>query len=437
MSKIILTISVSLLLIIFAISYLSAQKTPVNCQINLNTLKPGDTFRHKLIIIKGSIACQVFNNTYKNKLDSTGRVIKINNSKINSYASKIDANWPISTFHEFKSIALLTQGVNKLQLTYSYLNEKAYLSLNIKMDQSQENKLEPLHLVIFFNKDSRKVFDMDPKTKLTESNGLSSAIKRFQTVARLWQAFNSEQLNLNSQGYKSFRFEEDSYGDPIINLIQSNITLQQYYDLGDANDLDLLSLVKENIRKNKLFKKKTKNNLQVVALLLDAHYDSAAKKLVGHTALGGIGDPISLGVFGSHLTLGWPETFKQLVSRLTDRTPIDRNFIADDSSPFKFKCFNVGTGAMLHEVGHTFGLVHTSGIMGRGFEFLNRAFLSIEPDTNTSNDFIPIRNNEDLGPFSDPIWNSNDTIILSRHTSFSPGFYIILLNYSKFKLNRF
>ena len=128
---------------------------------------------------------------------------------------------------------------------------------------------------------------------------------------------------------------------------------------------------------------------------------------------------MSLGVFGSHITLGWPESFQQLIRRLTDRTPIDRNFIADDSSPVKFKCFNVGSGAMLHEVGHSLGLAHTSGIMMRGFDYLNRAFISIEPDTNTKSDFIAIRHNEDLGLFSNPIWNSNDTVILARHVSFS------------------
>ena len=145
------------------------------------------------------------------------------------------------------------------------------------MDQSQDNKLEPLHLVIFYNKDSRNFFDMDPKTKLTESNDLSSAIKRFQTIARLWQAFNSEQLNLNGEGYKSFRFQEDSNGDPIINVIQSDITVKQYYDLGKANDQNLISLVDENIRKNQLFKKKTTNPLQAVALLLDATLDPVKK----------------------------------------------------------------------------------------------------------------------------------------------------------------
>ena len=413
------TIKIFSIILLF-IGYLRGQKSPVNCQIKLNTLKTGDTFRHKLIIIKGLITCPTFSNTYKNTLDpTTGRFIQINNLKIGSYVSKIDSNWPISTFHEFKSLALLTQGINTLKLTYSYLNEKAELSLNITMDQSQDNKLEPLHLVIFYNKDSRKLFDMDPKTKLTESNDLSSAIKRFQTIARLWQAFNSEQLNLNGQGYKSFRFQEDSNGDPIINVIQSDITVKQYYDLGKANDQNLISLVDENIRKNPLFKKKTTNPLQAVALLLDATLDPVKKNAMGHTALGGNGSPVSLGVFGSHLMLGWPESFKQLINRLTDRTPIDRDYVVDDSSPFKFKCFNVGTGAMLHEVGHSLGLAHTSGIMGRGFDYLNRAFISIEPDTSTNNGFLPIRHNEDLGLFSNPIWNSNDTVILARHVSFS------------------
>ena len=126
---------VSVILLFTSLS--NAQNAPVSCQIKFNTLKQGDAFRHKLIIIKGSITCPIFGNTYKNSLDpTTGRFIQINNLKIKSYASKIDAKWPISTYHEFNSIALLTPGLNSLRLTYSYLNEKADLSLNITMDKS-------------------------------------------------------------------------------------------------------------------------------------------------------------------------------------------------------------------------------------------------------------------------------------------------------------
>lgn len=66
------------------------------------------------------------------------------------------------------------------------------------------------------------------------------------------------------------------------------------------------------------------------------------------------------------------------------------------------------------------GLQHTSGIMRRGYDYMNRALISIEPDTNISNDFLPIKQNEKYDPFYDPTWNSSDAIYLSKHICFNP-----------------
>jgi len=94
-------------------------------------------------------------------IDSKGRFINVNNTKISNYKTVIDSKWPISTFHEFTLIARLANGVNNLQFDYTYLNEKAHLSINVNLDQTQNNKMEPLHLVIFLTKNSPRQFDME------------------------------------------------------------------------------------------------------------------------------------------------------------------------------------------------------------------------------------------------------------------------------------
>ena len=97
--------------------------------------------------------------------------------------------------------------------------------------------MEPIHLVIYLTKNSPNQFDMDPRSKQFEKNDLNSAIKRFKTIARLWQAFNSEQLNKYNLGYKSFHLEEDTNGEVIINIVKSN--KHNLNDFHTRNEMDV------------------------------------------------------------------------------------------------------------------------------------------------------------------------------------------------------
>lgn len=54
--------------------------------------------------------------------------------------------------------------------------------------------------------------------------------------------------------------------------------------------------------------------------------------------------------------------------------------------------------------------------MNRGYDLLNRAFLSIEP-SGTGNEFISIKQGvDDLGP----VWFKGDTVKLANHETFNP-----------------
>ena len=151
--------------------------------------------------------------------------------------------------------------------------------------------------------------------------------------------------------------------------------------------------------------------MHIAALILDTPYDPVKKCLLGNASLGGGNDKIRLGLFGSHLTHSWPENETELIWRLTDRNLIDTNFVIDDNSPTKFKSFNIGAGTLLHEIGHLLGLQHTSGIMQRGYDHFNAAFISIEPIGNNT-DFIATNKNVNDG-FYVPVWNLKDAKKLS------------------------
>ena len=156
------------------------QISNINCKIVLKDLKPNSKFINQLIIIKGHIDCSKFSNTYLNNIDNSGRFIIIDNLNIQEYSNKIDSKWPINHFHEFKAIVQLIRGNNSLKLCYKYLNEIAEITINVNYEE--DLKIEPLHLVIFLGIDSKRIFDMDPRSKLKEKNDLNSAIKRFQTM---------------------------------------------------------------------------------------------------------------------------------------------------------------------------------------------------------------------------------------------------------------
>lgn len=103
-------------------------------------------------------------------------------------------------------------------------------------------------------------------------------------------------------------------------------------------------------------------------------------KALGHTALGGGG----LGLFGSGTMWSYPMSVAEIPKVFSDATPADATARMDDSA-FRSTTWGnaaTGIGAMLHEMGHTFGLPHSAdrrSVMLRGFDAFNRRFVAFEP----------------------------------------------------------
>jgi hypothetical protein len=120
----------------------------------------------------------------------------------------------------------------------------------------------------------------------------------------------------------------------------------------------------------------------VSVLLLDAHWDKAAKTITGHAALGGANEPLAMAIFGSQALQSYPSCLEEVVPAFTDCTPTDTKFVANDcnESGSNWEAANIGIGAHMHEVGHLFGCPHqATGIMLRDYVTLNRSFTSREP----------------------------------------------------------
>lgn len=122
----------------------------------------------------------------------------------------------------------------------------------------------------------------------------------------------------------------------------------------------------------------------VAVLILDAHWDPQAKLLLGHAALGA-GGPVSpgckIGVFGSHSCWAWPRSLIEVVPAFMDSSDVDERHVVNDLGECGtvWETINVGHGAFIHEVGHALNLPHhRTGIMARGYNEWNRAFVTAE-----------------------------------------------------------
>ena len=126
----------------------------------------------------------------------------------------------------------------------------------------------------------------------------------------------------------------------------------------------------------KLPHRKAKN----LAIMGFSRFDPKTRRNLAHTALGGG----SLALFGGSNIYTWPCRLTGAQAAFMDATRIDtKNYCSDSVGRHTFRA-NSSTciGASLHELGHTFGLPHSSSwrdIMTRGHDYFNRAFTLVEP----------------------------------------------------------
>ena len=325
----------SFILVTLILDFYKINTQNVNVKIRLDSIKENDTFPNPFIMIKGRLD---YRHTGWSNYDNS-RTIEVTNNDYLNNSEVIEKNWPISSQHEFKAYVNLKPGLNRIKLKYNFSKyENDYLELSLNYD-SFMNK-EPLHLVIILANDSKGEFDMDDYDS-TERNDLNSTIKRFRTVALLWQALTAETLYKNDLGRRSFRFEMDSnnskkisilflnisqdcvvkinsvlidffphrnnieifilfYLVPVINIVRLNVKKSYIYAM---NDLDLFYFFYDSIKNSSFYaqKKKLGEDLHVSLLIGDTHWNYTLQKLYAIVAMANQIDGLNIGMFGSHL----------------------------------------------------------------------------------------------------------------------------------------
>ena len=351
-------------------------------------------------------------------------------------------SWPACESH-FKALVHLTPGPNRLRFDFTSPKlASAKSSLPSHCSWITINFLPlinspPLQLAILIGKDSPGTFDAVPERKQREGNHLEVAIRKFRMSAYLWQAFTGEQMFRQGFGRRCFRFEEEwqtgslTYRDKDsgvmrneakIHVIRSEKTVKELRNLDFAQQYDsatkkgeLFTIVSDEVKKH--FKPSQGQQLYISTLILDSHWDTHAKTITGHAALGGGSSEMHLAIFGSHALQSYPTSMEEVVPAFSDCTRTDTNFVANDCNEAgsNWEAANLGIGAHLHETGHLLGCPHQeSGIMRRDYVRFNRTFVTREPySTRTKSPGVRL-----ILPKDECNWHRLDTLRFKHHPCF-------------------
>ncbi|KAJ2779426.1 hypothetical protein H4R18_004014 [Coemansia javaensis] len=327
----------------------------------------------------------------------------------------------------FKVLAELESGDNALR--FEYIQGGACIrrgSLTVRMAPYTDKP--PLLLAVIAGSDSQGIFDAPPDARGPGINDMDAAVRKFRCCAYLWQAFVAEQMYRAGFGRRTFNLEEYYEPDTMardnvrrmtarVHVVRSKRTVAEIRDKERAQQWKpppgyerrtsetQFSLAHDALNEYGQFK----GDHYIACLTLDSHWDPELGVILGHAALGLGAGPRRLGVFGSHTTHAWPANAEEIAQKFLDTTKTDTRFLANDCNECGeyWRAANIGMGAFLHEAGHLFTLAHTpSGIMSRGFNDYNRAFMARAPNWKG-----PVRHSDEAGAH----WHRTDLVRLRHH----------------------
>jgi len=196
-------------------------------------------------------------------------------------------------------------------------------------------------------------------------------LQKLDTALKLMQTLTAERLNDIGLGRKTFALNFDAKGKVIVHTLRYPETAASL-QTRDGNQLYQLFYP--------WVTQQFPQTAQNVVIMAFTRYDPATRQIKAHTALGAPG----MGLFSCNGMCAWPRSIADVPRAFSDTTPVDNAQIYDDSGARSVFWGLAATtmGAILHEMGHTFGLAHVKdpeSIMSRGFEHFNRVFTIIEP----------------------------------------------------------
>ncbi|KAH9102155.1 hypothetical protein LEN26_013814 [Aphanomyces euteiches] len=312
----------------------------------------GEVFHYPLLLVEGKFHCS---------WDLPDNVLA------EVYVNDVATYWPVSHNGVFKALVLLpTYGQHEICLNIA----ETYHIVSVEYRPS--NRPHRVHFYYQTGKDSEGTFDAPPGV----DNSVAAAVKKIQFNAMLLQTAMA--VLLAAHGIReTFNLELDDNGQPIVHVLESSFTDEFAYTLSDNQ---LIDHVEKDLKAQGFLASEFGKH---IVILGSSKYDPETKSSKAHTALGGS----QVGVFGSCNLHTWASHVGNVTQSFLDSTRIDTNKLSDDS------CFRgtyagnfaTGLGAVLHELGHTLGLGHsTHGIMARGFDDMNCLFCTVKPRSDVN-----------------------------------------------------
>lgn len=302
-------------------------------RIYLSNVYNEDNLPHAVVLLKGTI-----------KNYCSLNVIIVENQESGESFQSVEIRRQRS-IGSFKCLIRLQPNANHLNLRYCNYSKKITLNF-IKSDQEYRYVVK-IYYVICEGHDG--CFQID---HAGEEDPIDKACNRINLGIELIQCLFSEKLFECGMPRRTFQFIP-------CQTFYSTLNIQDAKSW-QANEV-WTALAKEFVASET----DTALGVKYVGLIACTRYLGLAL---------GAGD---VAIYGTGCLYTWPDTLQQIATCFNDKTPVDSKILMDDSNNRHTYggCYATTLGSLCHEMGHIFDLGHTrTGIMGNGFDFINRVF---------------------------------------------------------------
>lgn len=326
--------------------------------LDVSNFESGEVVQYPLVMLRGdttgddSVAINVVN-----------RSSKMDSRSMNGLVSK----------GRFKLFAELVPGKNELKITHG--GDHKLFRLTYK-PQSNSYKVR----AVFYTDNTG---DTTYESQLDEPQDFHA---KWDASLKLLQCFTADWMNKNGHGRRTFNLELDKNGKVIVHIIKSP---KSFEELQKVNGGQAFQMAYADIMKQLPQDKKKYKNLVQIAW---SRHDKETGHASGYAALGGGG----VGLMGGACFYTWPSGVTNIVNTFTSEMQIDtKNFHADGGDAI-FRTAGNTLGASLHELGHAFGLPHTStkaglgsAIMFHGYQMGRYVAFADPPWRGNGNKWVP------------------------------------------------